>query len=76
MIDLDQTSNESHLNATLREMAKPVKPALSTRCCTKTFDRLAGALKAAFCPSPVSIPKYFGSGEDPRSPGCVEQVLI
>lgn len=69
MIDLDQTSSESHLNATLREVAKPVKQALPTRCCTKMFDRLAGALKAAFCPRPVSILKYFGSGEDPCPPG-------
>ena len=45
MFDLDKTSNESHLNATLREVAKSVKHALPTRCCTKMFDRLAGALK-------------------------------
>lgn len=68
MIDLDQTSNESHLNATLREVAKPAKHALPTWCCTRMSDRLAGALKAVFCPGPVSIPKYFGSGEDPVPP--------
>ena len=69
MIDLDQTSNESHLSATLREVAKPVQQTLPTRCCTKMLDRLAGALKAVSCLGPVSIPKYFGSGEDPRPPG-------